>query len=197
MAVVGFVEGEGISGRQENRVVVERKGMLKRGERKTRDPATYGARFRSFRRYGSERGFRAESWSLDGGAVALDAEMAALVRGIEICVMSAGPGDSFNIFTDSQAAMTRLKNDQTGPRQESAARGILLARELVRRGATITIRWVPGHVGVLGNEVVDTWATEAATREDKRSGRYDGTIRQRTRSLAFFKAQIKKRAVTK
>ena len=110
--------------------------------------------------------------------------------------MSAGPEDSFNIFTDSQAAMTRLLNDQIGPRQDSAVRGIRLAKELTRRGATIAIRWVPGHAGVQGNEIVDMWATEAAAREDrKRTGSYGNNIRSGTRSLAFVKTRIKKRAI--
>ena len=40
------------------------------------------------------------------------------------------------------------------------------------------------------------WATEASTREDRRSGRHGSTIGQGTRSLAFFKTQVKKRAIT-
>ena len=119
-AVVRFVEGEGVSRRQENRVVVERKGILRRGERRARNLVTCGSRLRSFRRFDSERGFRAEPRSPEGGAVALDAKVAASVRGTEVCAMSAGPGDSFNISTDPQAVMTRLMSDQAGPRQENA-----------------------------------------------------------------------------
>ena len=72
----------------------------------------------------------------------------------------------------------------------------VLPRELVRRGATISIRWVPGHSGVQGNELADVWATEASNREDKTrsAGGHDSTTRQGTRSLSFFKTQIKKRA---
>ena len=74
-------------------------------------------------------------------------------------------GSAFNIFTDSQAEMTRLQDDRPGPGQRAASGGILIAREAYRRGASITISWVPGHAGVPGNEVADQWAVEAAMRE--------------------------------
>ena len=130
-------------------------GTLKRGERREGGIGTYGQRFRSFRRCGSERGWRAESWSLEGEASAFDAEVAALVRGLEICVMDATPGASFNIFTDSQAAMMGLRTDEPGPGQERAIRGIRLAVETIRRGAAVSIRWVPAHARVQGNEMAD------------------------------------------
>ena len=104
--------------------------MLGRGGRRARGARTYGEDVRSFRRFGGGEGFRAESWSLDGAATSFDAEVAAVVRCIEICLMTARPGDSFNIFADSQAAMTRLRDDRVGPGHDRAVRGIRLAKEL-------------------------------------------------------------------
>ena len=57
---------------------------------------------------------------MGGGVVAahrfpLDAEVAAVVRGIETCLMMARPGDSFSIFTDSQVAVTRMRDNRVGP----------------------------------------------------------------------------------
>ena len=57
------------------------------GKKGRRGGKTYGARFRSFKRFGSERGMRAEAWSLDGEAMAFGAELSALVRGIEFCLL--------------------------------------------------------------------------------------------------------------
>lgn len=98
---------------------------------------------------------RAEVWSLKRGVTAFDAELSALVRGIELCLLSTTPKATFNIFTDSQAAMLRLRDDRPGPGQQMAVRGIRVASEAIRRGASITTNWVPGHAGVPGNEVAD------------------------------------------
>ena len=163
--------------------------------------STYKGGFRSFRRFGSERGMRAEAWSLNGGVTAFDAELSALVRGIELCLLGAAPGAAFSIFTDSQAAMLRLRDDRPGPGQRMVAGGILLARETIRRGANITVCWVPGHAGVPGNEIADQWAVDAATREHRSllgvrtvAGPTSGSQEM---SQAFMKTALKRRATTK
>ena len=69
-------------------------------------------------------GMRAEAWSLREGTTAFDAELSALVRGIELCCLQATPGATYNIFTDSQAAMLRIQDDRPGPGQQAAVRGI-------------------------------------------------------------------------
>lgn len=155
----------GLSPRQG--LVKEKRGVVKTGERGQKGIRTYGQRFRSIRHYGSERGWRAESWSLEGNATDFDAEVAALVRELEICVMDAVPGAVFNIFVDSQAAMKRVETDEPDPGQERATRGIRLAMEIVKRGASVSVGWIPGHAGVQVNEMADTWALEAAKREER------------------------------
>ena len=57
----------------------------------------------------------------------LYAEVAALVRALEMCALDATARAEFRIFTDSQAAMTRLRDDQPGPGQEMARRDIQVA----------------------------------------------------------------------
>ena len=69
---------------------------------------TYGGYTGSFRTTDSSGGYRAESWSLGAQSPAFDAELAALVRTIEICALDACEGRVFRIFTDSQTAMRRL-----------------------------------------------------------------------------------------
>ena len=142
----------------------------KRGREKT-----YKGRTRTLIRVGSERGMRAEARSLGGGVTAFDAELSALVRGIELCYLQASPRVAFNIFTNSQAAIIRLQDDRPGPSQKTASRGIVFAKGAYRKGASISVNWVPGHAGVLGNEVADQWAVDAATREMRASkGKEDG-----------------------
>ena len=79
------------------------------------------------------------AWTLRGGATAFDAELSALVQRIELCVLRAAPGVHFRIFTDSQAAMSRLLSDRPGPGQQMAIRGIIGATRTYQQGASISI----------------------------------------------------------
>ena len=130
---------------------------------------------------------------------AFDAECAALVRAVELCYLQASTGAAFNIFMDPQAAMTRLQDDRPGPGQQRASRGIMFARGAYRKGASITVSWVPGHAGVLGNEIADQWAVEAAMRERKANGgdsaSRDSFAADTTVSRAFLKSVFRRRAV--
>lgn len=74
-------------------------------------------------------------------------------------------------FADSQAAMLCIQNDTPGPRQASATQTIQLADTLHGRGDTVTVRWVPGHKGVTGNEVAGLHARRAT--EPIRTSRND------------------------
>lgn len=203
-AVVGFVEGYEERDPDRQRIVRERDGILgcgrraKGADRRGRE-RTYGERFRSFKRFESERGMRAEAWSLNGEATSFDVELSAVVRAIELCLLATTPGARFNIFTDSQASMLRLRDDRPGPGQHMAVRGIRIAKEAVRRGASITISWVPDHSGVPGNEVANQWAVGAAEREYRsRTGKgatASPTVSGQCITQAFLKTTLKRRAI--
>ena len=203
--MVGFVEGyeemdpsrQRVERKREGNVVYERRAKKegKRGREKT-----YKGCSRTFIRFGRERGTRAEAWSLKGGVTAFDVELSALVRGIELCYLQASPGADFRIFTDSQAAMRRLQDDRPGPGQQMAARGIIGATEAYKKGASISVNWVPGHAGVLENEVADQWAVDAEMREMRASRGGDASqaaLRpDRMMSRSFLKSTLRKRAVS-
>ena len=92
-------------------------------------------------------------------ATAFDAEVAALVRALKLCALDATAGAEFRIFTDSQATMARLRNDQPGPGHEMARRAIGIARAGIHeRGARVQVLWVPGHARVPGNGLADEGA---------------------------------------
>ena len=75
------------------------------------------------------------------------------------------------IFEDSQAAITRLRVDPSGLRQDIARRGIKVAETgMLGGGAQVQILRVPGHTGVPGNELADEWVVDAARRESKEKG---------------------------
>ena len=118
-------------------------------------------------------------------------ELTAIVRGLEILALRDGPGSRFRIFTDSQAAMQRLRSDNSGPGQSLARRGILLAQAIVSwRQSSVSVHWVPGHSGVEGSEMADLCVGKAASKTI-RAGPDTGP--GRGVSLAFLKAQRSER----
>ena len=118
-------------------------------------------------------------------------------------VVNTTPGTHVRVFTDSQATMRRMLSDSPGPGQQDAVRCILGARILRQRDATVSIHWVPGHAGIIGNEIADQWAGDAAAREaghrararaasdGPRGGPADPRI-----SGAFLKAMLRRRAIS-
>ena len=95
--------------------------------------------------------------------------------------------------------MSRIQDDRPGPGQQAAVKGIRVAKEAYKRGASINISWAPGHAGVQGNEVADQWAVDAATRKHRAStgGGTDQTVLSvgKTISRAFLKSVLRGRAV--
>jgi ribonuclease HI len=69
---------------------------------------------------------------------------------------------SHTIFTDAQAALKRIKNDDPGPGQWLAHRILHTERQLRQAGWLTEFRWVPGHNEIEGNEVADRWAKAGA-----------------------------------
>ena len=72
------------------------------------------------------------------------------------------------VFSDPQAAVSRVQHDRTGPGQALAILAIETAEAITSRGNSITIRWTPSHAGIEGNEQADGMAKRAAEeREEK------------------------------
>ena len=67
-----------------------------------------------------------------------------------------------NIFCDSQSIINNLRHCNVGAGQALKLQIYQKAQELVERGHSIFIRWIPGHSGVEGNERADKAAREAA-----------------------------------
>ena len=108
-------------------------------------------------------GWRSNGFRMGGGHEAYDAELVAVVYALVHFHGRSDRGQDYTIFTDSVAAMRRLRGDAPGPGQEMAIRAIEIARWLVQEGNTVTVRWTPAHVGVEGNERADQAAKDAAT----------------------------------
>ena len=160
--------------------------MLGIGARAERGGPTYRSGARSFR--GAEAGWRGIRLGLSHRQEAFDAELISIMMGLRIMAQRVETGRSSTLFADSQAAMRRTLSDAPGPGQEVAVEIIRYAHRLRTQGNTITIRWVPSHQGVKGNERAYQRAGEAATLPLPRAA-------IRRQSLAYLRRRATEQAI--
>jgi ribonuclease HI len=73
------------------------------------------------------------------------------------------------IFSDSQAALKTLQNPRMVSGQEYIRDCVRLLQECKDTGIDVTLRWIPGHEGVPGNEAADRAAKKAALKGVRRN----------------------------
>ena len=91
-----------------------------------------------------------------------DAEVFAIGQALEELNGREERDRRYTIFSDSQAALSRVQHDRTGPGQTLAVKAIATAEAISQRGNVITLRWTPSHKGITGNERADRTAKNAA-----------------------------------
>jgi ribonuclease HI len=94
-----------------------------------------------------------------------DAELFALGEAVKHAARHPEDARDITVFTDSQATLTRIQDDNEGPGQALARRIIAWEKEVFESGRTIEYRWCPGHAGVPGNEEADRVAKAAAAKD--------------------------------
>jgi ribonuclease HI len=97
---------------------------------------------------------------LGKNATVFQAEITALTVAASCMKQSGLKGVTIDIFTDSQAAIRTLNREWTATKTTRECKQRL--NELARENL-VTVRWIPGHVGVEGNEAADRVAKEAAS----------------------------------
>jgi len=116
-----------------------------------------------------------------------DAELYALWKAAERFNKRAHHNENYTIFTDSQSVILRCRNDDFGPGQHWATLFIKETEGLYERGCTLTVRWVPGHADVPGNEAADEMAKGAAANR-RNPGQEHAPYRvRRTASMTYLK----------
>ena len=99
-----------------------------------------------------------------------DAEMLALLRGLETAVeFQQDISEEYRrrskivIFADNTASVTAITKEAPGSSQQVSRKFVEAATTFLdeNRQATIEVSWVPGHMGIIGNDRADTIAKEA------------------------------------
>lgn len=88
------------------------------------------------------------------------------------------------IMSDSRSVLSALVSKK---RTEILDRIRVEIVELTRMNTSVRLFWIKSHVGIMGNEIVDSWAKRAVD-----SGEYRGGKLSREDAAAFFKREILK-----
>ncbi|GFT92404.1 putative RNA-directed DNA polymerase from transposon X-element [Trichonephila clavipes] len=95
------------------------------------------------------------SFSLHNSMSVFSAELTAILVALQHLIVSNHR--HFCVYTDSMSALESL-HFSTEHRHPTVIEILLLLRKLERKGFDVIFSWVPGHVGILGNEQADTAA---------------------------------------
>ena len=106
-----------------------------------------------------------ENWNLGSHVIVYDGELEAVTRAIEYIASVAKRGEYYNIFSDNQAILKRLNSLSDKAGQSHQIRANLASKSIIDKGAKITLKWVPGHEAIIGNEEADRLA-KLATKAD-------------------------------
>src|ERR1700710_716231 len=99
-----------------------------------------------------------EYWNIGNNSIVYNSELETITKALEYASDIAKEGVHFNIFTDNQAGILRLKIPSDKPGQNCQIRSIIASRSIRLKKATIDLIWVPGHTGIIGNEKADELA---------------------------------------
>ena len=91
-----------------------------------------------------------------------DAEVYAIYQSLSIMDQRQKNGRAYTLFVDSAAAFSRIRSDDIGPGQRFPVASVEVATRTRARDNGITVRLVPAHKEVPGNEKSDEFAKAVA-----------------------------------
>lgn len=104
------------------------------------------------------------SSNIGEGQIVYNGELEGIAKGFEYAATVATPGQEIRVHADNQAAIHRLKTPSDNPGQAWQLRCIKAANQVVSKGASISLHWVPGHEDVFGNERADQLAKDGTKK---------------------------------
>jgi ribonuclease HI len=140
-------------------------------------------------------GWRGRRFFLGTNKEVFDAETFAIYQALRVFEERSESGHEFTIFSDSTAAIRRMRSDSLGPGQQWARAGIEVGSRITARGNTINIRWVPSHQKVEGNEKADEFAKEAAQGQSQSLPdeiRWEASLSHLTRVITESRSKAKR-----
>ena len=93
-----------------------------------------------------------------------DAETFAIYQALRILDRRQESGHQCMVFVDSTATNDWVRTNTPGPGQRFAIAAMEVWDRVLAHDNEVTIRWVPAHSRVAGNEQADTYAKAAARR---------------------------------
>ena len=79
---------------------------------------------------------------------------------------------NYTIFVGSTAAIDKIRTDAIGPGQRFTVATKELCSRILRRHNEVTVRWVPAHHRVTGNERADEYAKAAAEARSRATAQW-------------------------
>ena len=110
-------------------------------------------------------GWEGRCFHLGDNKEVFDAEVYAIAQAIEVIDQRQERGHRYTIFVDSTSAVDRIRTDAIGPGQSFSIAAIEGCSRVMFGDNEITVRWVPAHHKVPGNEKADEYAKAAAEGE--------------------------------
>src|ERR1700710_1175653 len=93
-----------------------------------------------------------EYWNIGDNSIVYNSELEAVTRALEYTSDIAKEEIHFNIFSNNQAGILRLKTPSDKPGQNCQIRSIITSKSIKLKKATIDLIWVPGHTDIIGNK---------------------------------------------
>ena len=91
---------------------------------------------------------------------AIEMALESVLNSNELCLTRTKNG--LVIFAESQAALKALRRPRMSSGQVYLVGCLDLIHQLAKKGIRTELRWIPAHQHVVGNEIVDRHAKEAA-----------------------------------
>lgn len=105
-------------------------------------------------------GSRTHGVRISDGASTLQAELTAITEALKDAC-TTDPTAPIIIHTDSLSAIHSLRQPQHTDNTSLISKIITAAQQITEAGGSITIHWIPSHVGIKGNELADHSAKRA------------------------------------